>query len=238
MFFFKDKIITDKKGEERRITEEEATKLYLILFKHDVIDEDGKITSEGRELIEKQSLILPENLDSFRDSVCSLLKSIYTGNEFIPEDERKSISLKTNKNFKKKEFQALWDKINVKTIYEVQFDTQQLIDDSVIIIDSQLNIGDRSYEVKTGELKDGTAEQMKEGSLLDVSKSKHLKLNDDLYSNTVYDIIGEMKNNIQLFKIESCFRCFTCLTDFVFVFCSNKTSFSIPIKVDSLTTFF
>lgn len=192
--FFKDKIITDKKGEKRRITQEEATILYAILFKHDVIDQDCKITSEGRELIEKQSLILPENLDSFRDSVCSLLKSIYTGNEFIPEDERKSISLKTNKNFKKKEFQALWDKINVKTIYEVQFDTQQLIDDSVKIIDSQLNIGDRSYEVQTGELKDGTAEQMKEGSLLDVSKSKHLKLNDDLYSNTVYDIIGEIED--------------------------------------------
>ena len=90
----------------------------------------------------------------------------------------------------KEEFQALWDKINLKTIYEVQFDTQHLIDDSTKI---DVALFDRSYEVKTGELKDGTAEQMKEGSLLDGAKSKHLKLNNDLYSNTVYDIIGEIE---------------------------------------------
>ena len=191
--FFIGKMITDEKGEKRRITQEESKKLNKILYKHDVIDEDDKITSEGRELIENQTLILPDNLDAYRNSVCSLLKSIYTGQEFKPEDERQTVILKTNENFKKKEFQALWDKINLKTIYEVQFDTQHLIDDSSIKIDAQLNIGDRSYEVKTGELKDGTAEQMKEGSLLDGVKSKHLKLNNDLYSNTVYDIIGEIE---------------------------------------------
>ena len=191
--FFIGKMITDDKGEKRRITQEESKKLNKILYKHDVIDDDDKITSEGRELIESQALILPDNLNAYRNSVCSLLKSIYTGQEFKPEDERQTVILKTNENFKKKEFQALWNKINLKTIYEVQFDTQHLIDDSSIKIDAQLNIGDRSYEVKTGELKDGTAEQMKEGSLLDGAKSKHLKLNNDLYSNAVYDIVGEIE---------------------------------------------
>ena len=191
--FFIGKMITDEKGEKRRITQEESKKLNKILYKHDVIDDDDRITSEGRELIESQTLILPDNLDAYRNSVCSLLKSIYTGKQFKPENERQTVVLKTNKNFKKKEFQALWEKINLKTIYEVQFDTQHLIDDSSIKIDAQLNISDRSYEVKTGELKDGTAEQMKEGSLLDGAKSKHLKLNNDLYSNTVYDIIGEIE---------------------------------------------
>jgi type III restriction enzyme len=191
--FFIGKMITDEKGEKRRITQEESKKLNKILYKHDVIDDDDKITSEGRELIESQTLILPDNLDAYRNSVCSLLKSIYTGEEFKPEDERLTVILKTNENFKKKEFQALWDKINLKTIYEVQFDTQHLIDDSYLKIDAQLNIGDRAYEVKTGELKDGTADQMKEGSLLDGAKSRHLKLNNDLYSNTVYDIIGEIE---------------------------------------------
>ena len=33
----------------------------------------------------------------------------------------------------KKEFQELWNKINVKTIYEVYFDTKELIEKSIII---------------------------------------------------------------------------------------------------------
>ena len=76
------------------------------------------------------------------------MQAIYTGAEFKPEDERQTVVLTTNKNFGKKEFQELWGKINLKTIYEVKFDSVQLIQDSKVKIDAQLNIGDRVYEVK------------------------------------------------------------------------------------------
>ena len=146
MEFFIGKMITDEKGEKRRITQEESKKLNKILYKHDVIDDDDRITSEGRELIESQTLILPDNLNAYRNSVCSLLKSIYTGQEFKAEDERQTVVLKTNENFKKKEFQALWNNINSKTIYEVQFDTQQLIDDAKLRPRSktEISIDDKS----------------------------------------------------------------------------------------------
>ncbi len=191
--YFAGKMITNEHGEEHRLTIEESKKLNKILYKNDVIDEDDKITTEGRELIEKRKIALPENLESYRESVCKLLQTVYTGEEFKPEDERQTVILNTNKNFAKKEFQALWEKINLKTIYEVQFDTERLIQDSKVKIDAQLNIGDRVYEVKTGELEDGTAEQMKEGSLVKESKRQYMKLRNDLYSNTVYDVVGEIE---------------------------------------------
>lgn len=191
--YFVGKMITNEQGEEHRLTKDEAKKLNKILYKSDIIDDDDKITVEGKELIEKQKIVIPENLEPYREAVCKLLQTVYTGEEFKPEDERQTVILNTNKNFAKKEFQALWDKINLKTIYEVQFDTEQLIQDSKIKIDAQLNIGDRVYEVKTGELEDGTAEQMKEGSLVKESKRQYLKLKNDLYSNTVYDVVGEIE---------------------------------------------
>jgi type III restriction enzyme len=196
--YFVGKVVTNEKGEEIRLTEEDAKKLQFKLIVGQVIDEDYKITPEGKELIEQGKIQLPEKLVPFKDSVCKLLQSIYTGAEFKPEDERQTVILNTNKNFNKKEFQALWDKINLKTIYEVQFDTEQLIQDSKIKIDAQLNIGDRVYEVKTGELEDGTAEQMKEGSLVKESKRAYMKLKNDLYSNTVYDIVGEIEVHTNL----------------------------------------
>src|SRR5690606_24184944 len=182
--YFVGKVVRNEKEEEHRFTEDDAKKLNKLLYKSDVIDEDDKITPEGRELIEQNKMPLPENLEPFRESVGKLLKSIYTGEAFKPEDERQTIVLNTNTNFKKKEFQALWDKINLKTIYEVKFDTEKLINDSKIRINAQLNISDRVYEVKTGELQDGTKEQMKEGSLVKESERQYLKLKNDLYTNT------------------------------------------------------
>ncbi len=75
----------------------------------------------------------------------------------------------------------------------MKFDTEKLINDSKIRINAQLNIGDRVYEVKTGELQDGTREQMQEGSLVRESERQYLKLKNDLYTNTVYDIVGEIE---------------------------------------------
>ncbi|MEX0812783.1 MAG: DEAD/DEAH box helicase family protein [Chitinophagales bacterium] len=190
---FINKVVTNEKGDEHRIDELEATLLNNTLLFERVADANGKVTDEGKELIEQNKVPLPEQLEPYRTSICKLLTSVYTGKEFKPEDERQTVILNTNKNFSKKEFQALWEKINLKTIYEVQFDTEQLIQDSKIRIDAQLNIGDRVYEIKTGELEDGTAEQMKEGSLVRESKRQYMKLKNDLYSNTVYDVVGEIE---------------------------------------------
>ncbi len=196
--YFVSKIITNEQGEELRLTEDDAKKLQFKLIVGEIIDEDYKITKKGKELIEQGKVPLPEKLDPYKESVCKLLQTIYTGAEFKPEDERQTVILNTNKNFAKKEFQALWEKINLKTIYEVQFDTEQLIQDSKVKIDAQLNIGDRVYEVKTGELEDGTAEQMKEGNLIKESKRQYMKLKNDLYSNTVYDVVGEIEVHTNL----------------------------------------
>lgn len=191
--YFIGKLLSNEKEEEHRITEDDAKKLNKLLYKHDIIDENDKITTEGREIIEQGKMPLPENLESFRDSVAKLLKSIYTGEAFKPEDERQTVVLNPNQNFKKKEFQTLWEKINLKTIYEVKFDTNKLIDDSKIRINAQLNISDRVYEVKTGELQDGTKEQMIEGSLVKESQRQLSKLKNDLYTDSLYDIVGEIE---------------------------------------------
>jgi type III restriction enzyme len=196
--YFVGKVVTDEKGEEHRITEEEAKKIQFKLIVGQVIDENYKITTDGKELIEQDKMPLPEQLESYRASIGKLLQAIYTGEEFKPENERETVVLRTNNNFKKREFQALWDKINLKTIYEVKFDTEKLIEDSKIKINAQLHIGDRIYEVKTGELHDGTKDQMKDGSLIRESKREQQKLSNDLFADAVYDVVGEIEEQTNL----------------------------------------
>lgn len=198
--FFIGKMLVNEKNEEHRLTEDEANKLNKVLYKNDVIDDSDKITIKGRELIEQGNMPLPESLEPYRESVAKLLKSIYTGEMFKPEDERKTIVLTTNANFKKQEFQALWEKINFKTIYEVKFDTQKLIQDSKGRIDNDLHISDRTYEVRTGTLEDGTKEQMQDGSLIVESERQNLKLKNDIYTNATYDIVGEIEAQTNLIR--------------------------------------
>ncbi|MDX2246511.1 MAG: DEAD/DEAH box helicase family protein [Bacteroidia bacterium] len=196
--YFVGKWVTNEKNEERRLTEDDAKKLNKLLYKQDIIDEDDKITPAGRELIEQNKMPLPEILEPFRASVGKLLQSIYTGAPFKPEDERQTIVLNTNNNFKKKEFHELWEKINLKTVYEVRFDTEKLIQDSKNRINTDLQIAERRYEVKTGELEEGTRLQMQEGNRVRETQREYLRLKSDFYTNAVYDIVGEIEDRTQL----------------------------------------
>lgn len=191
--FFIGKILTNELGESIRLTDEEAKKLNKFLYKHDILDEDDKITPEGKELIEKNEVPVPEQLTAFATEISKLLQSVYNGDGLKPEDDRKTIPLTVNKNFAKKEFQELWKKISLKTVYEVKFDTDKLIKESTIRINTDLHISDRKYEIKTGEMREVSKEDLKEGTAIKVTKTDSKKLSSDLYTQVAYDIVGEME---------------------------------------------
>ena len=196
--FFVGRMLTNEKGDQHRITETEAKKLNKLLYKNDLIDEEDKVTPEGKELIAQDKVPVPEFLLPFKKEVTELLRSVYTGNTLIATDERQTIVLRTNANFKKKEFQALWNKINFKSIYEVKFDTPKLIEQSTILINAQLNIADRVYEVRTGTLAEGTQQEMKQGNLFQEDQKEYNKLKTNRYTDTVYDIVGEIEAKTHL----------------------------------------
>lgn len=196
--FLLGKLIKDEKGTELRIDEEQAKKLNKFLYKNDILNEDDKITTEGREKIENNTIPLPESFEPFRSEIVKILKSVYTGEVFKPENERNDLPVVVNGNFAKKEFQELWNKINIKTIYEVKFDTEKLIQDSVIRINADLTISERTYEVKSGELKKSTKADLENQEAFTQTDRTTKKLDTDINTNTVYDLIGEIVTHTNL----------------------------------------
>lgn len=197
--FFIGKLIKDSNGVELRIGKDQAKKLNKYFYNNDIIDGDDKITIEGRKLIETNAVLLPEEMELFRKDITDLLRSIFSGSIPIVGDERSIISnLGVNSNFHKKEFQELWNKINLKTIYEVNFDSEKLIKDSIIRINADLHISERIYEVKSGELQESTKEQLDNKEAFKETQRTTKKLNSDIYTNTVYDIVGELVNYTNL----------------------------------------
>lgn len=196
--FFIGKLITDEHGTEVRIDKEQAKKLNKYLYKNDILSDDDKITVEGRALIENNNVPLPENLEPFRESITKLLTSVYTGEVAKAGNGRDDTIVKLNQNFHKKEFQELWNKINIKSIYEVNFDSEKLIKDSVLRLNTDLYIAERTYEIKTGELENSTKEKLENKEAFKEQSRSTKKLSADLYTNTLYDIVGEIVNHTNL----------------------------------------
>ena len=196
--YFVGRVVKDEKGVEIRITKEQANRLNKILYKNDIIDEDDRITAIGRQIIESGKIELPEEFQPFQADVTRLMKSVYSGESFMPQNERGTVKVSVNQNFHKKEFQELWNKINLKTIYEVNFNSEKLIADSIIRINADLHISDRIYEVKSGELLETTKEELENKEAFKETRRATKKLNTDIYTNTAYDIVGEIVNKTNL----------------------------------------
>jgi len=196
--FFIGKLVTDAFGQSIRLTEEVSKKLNKFLYKNDILDDEDKITSDGKAKIESNQVPLLENLEPFREDITKLLKSVYTGDGINIENDRNNVEVAVNSNFHKAAFQELWNRINIKSIYEVKFDTDKLIEDSKNRINKDLHIADRSYEVKEGVLEQTTKQKIDNNEAIQVTSRATKKLDTDVYTNTVYDIIGEMVNATNL----------------------------------------
>lgn len=191
--FFVGKMLTNEQGVQHRITSDDAQKIQFKLILGQIIDEEFKISEIGKQLIEQNNVPVPEHLIDYKDSITKLLKSIYTGEGIKPENERQQIVLKTNANFDKKEFQDLWNKISFKSIYEVKFDTPKLIEGSKDSINANLIIADRMYQIRSGELKEGSKQELAEGNAMYNEASEMVEVAVESDTNTVYDIVGEIE---------------------------------------------
>lgn len=192
--YFINKLVVNEQGSTYRLNSKDAERVVMILYSEKIIDIDYRITPEGKAIIEKEKLPLPDNLQAYSDSLRELMRAVYTGEVPMPVNERKGLVSKINDNFSKKEFQELWKKISLKTMYEVKFDTKKLIEQSKNRIDRDLNITGRSYRIVTGEQREhSTKEQLQEGKAIVVTKAQQESVNAEVYSGSSYDLVGEIE---------------------------------------------
>ena len=193
--YFTNKTLTNEKGETKKLTQTEAMNLVVELRVRNILNEDNKVTEQGQIVIENGELSLPGIFKPYTESISSLLQNVYMGVPPIPGDERKTVTVRTNQNYDKKEFQELWKKINLKTIYEVSFDTPKLIEESKIQINDKLSISRRAYQIITGEQRlVSSKEELKQGEGIVTTDTAHETIDTDIYSDTVYDLIGEIED--------------------------------------------
>ena len=191
-------------GTEATITSAQATSIYRYLLKNDYIDNDDKPTDKYKNAVATGTLEpLPDDVAHMREAVHTLVRSTYdvdalkdmysNGNQSKVQDN------KLNDNFAKKEFQALWNLINHKYAYTVEFDSQELIDHAIAAIDASLYITELSYTVSTGEQKSTIdAEEIKNGVSFKAAKTRTDKLRTAASDTLKYDLLGKVVANTLL----------------------------------------
>ncbi len=193
--YFTGKMIATEEG-HIQVTPQMAKQIYRYLVKNDYTDDGDRITTAYHQAKEEGTLAeLPEELRPHQEGIFKLVDSVFNEAQLpLMENER---STKTNplnqKNFERKEFQELWNRINKKAAYTVHFDSEELVKKCVEALDRELKIPVLQYTVQRGEQKAGaTLDQVRSGASFEMSESEEVKHRASVYSEVKYDLIGKL----------------------------------------------
>ncbi len=104
-----------------------------------------------------------------------------------------------NDNFYKDEFKKLWNLINHKYAYTVEFDGEELIKKAIAHINEKMFVTRLQYTVTVGkQIEDFTADKLKSGSAFKEAKSETRTLNLSGGSTVKYDVIGKIAEGTKL----------------------------------------
>ena len=200
--FFLNKIVKNARGEKLKIDQDKANILHRSFIRNNYVDDYDNLTEKYYKELEEGELKLPEEFKDFKEGIIQLVATIYTeGATPLVEDGRAENikELKTNDNFEKKEFQELWENINIKTTYYVDFDTDELIKNCITALDKDLRVVDLTYHIKTGEMESiSSKEELKKGEAFKVKDSETSKDYTDVVTTLKYDLIGKLVDETKL----------------------------------------
>ncbi|MBN1096551.1 DEAD/DEAH box helicase family protein [Blastococcus sp. TML/C7B] len=198
--FFTGMTIHTESGESD-VDEKLATALYNYLVRNDYVDDDGLVTQKYKEDKDAGSLAEPlsEVLKPVIDFVWPLIDALYIDIP-APTNDRKPKKIPLNEaNFKKKEFQELWSRINHKAVYQVEFDSAELVGKCVASLDTHLNVAAMQYVVQAGRQRESLdADDLTSGTGFDVSTTSTQTATVSAGSQVKYDLLGEVTEKTQL----------------------------------------
>ena len=191
-------------GTDITISDKQGKDIYRYLIRNDYIDDDDKITEQYRADSENGCFApLPESCKDIADGIHALIKGIFdekalddmVGNAHSPKMPDNVL----NDNFWKKEFQTLWNYINHKYAYRVEFDSEELIKKAVEHINDKMYVAKLQYTVTAGTQKQNlNGDELKNGEGFSTEKSRTFTLDRAKISSVKYDLIGKIAEGTKL----------------------------------------
>ena len=191
---FKDMMVTNARGEQRTLDEDDAQDIVFALRMKGYITKQGQLTPQYHEDKQQGKLDFGEEYNEYQEDLVKRLDSIFNPESVKPEDARRVREARFDqKKFARKEFQELWRKINQQTYYTVDFSTEDLINRAVIELDAHLQVTEIRIKVVTGTMAEiKSRQQLLEGNAMMVSEADAESVHELVGEGVKYDLIGKL----------------------------------------------
>lgn len=194
---FKGKVLVDARGNEQVVDGELAQAIHYDLIVNGYIDRKGALTDKYYADKANGEIKVADEIADSRYAVINILDSVYDSRAMQPENARdKNVELQVNpEKLAMPEFKALWQRISPKSVYVVDFDTDELVQKSIDSLNRKLRVSKVFFKVETGALEEiKSKDELLEGSAFSKSQSltydaqKRIRTN----SSVKYDLIGKL----------------------------------------------
>ena len=201
--YFKGKYISD--GTTNIVVDQDmASDIQSYLRFSGYIDRENKLTDAYFADKENGAFKeMPFILKPYEESIHRLVQGIFDPKalEGMIEDGTTPTVEKNdlNDNFYKKEFQTLWNYINHKYTYSVDFDSDELIGKAVAEINANLSVAELQYIVTVGEQRrEMERNQLGRGDSFQGSRTRNERISFVTASDIKYDLVGKLASNTTL----------------------------------------
>lgn len=189
---FADVTTQTEEGKLIKVTTEQASIIHEELIKQDYIKK-GKLTQKFFDEKKNGTLNFGE-MNAMKSFIVKQLDKVFNPDGYKPENgNRKKEATFNPTNFQKKEWQELWKRINVRTYYQVNFDTAKLIDKAVKEINDHLNVSEIRIVVESGSMESiRDKEELEASAAMSAAKVRTIRVSEAVGSGVKYDLIGDL----------------------------------------------
>ena len=194
---FKNKVIVDEKGNEQVVDDALAHAIYFDLILSGYVDKGGALTDKYYEEKANGTVKVAEEVNDCCESIVKILDSVYDERGMKPENARaKNVELQVDQEkLAMPQFKALWKKISPKSIYVVDFDTDELIKKAIDAVNGKLRIAKVFFKVETGSMKEiKSKDTLAQGTAFSKSRSDTYDTSKQIRasSSVKYDLVGKI----------------------------------------------
>ena len=192
---FIGKVIKDDQGNEQVVDSDTAHAIFYDMIINGYVDKQGTLTDKYYEDKANGEIKVAEEVGDSVAAVIEIVDSIYDPRSMQPENARSNnVELQVDEEkLAMPEFKALWNKINAKSVYVVDFDTDELVRKSIASLDAKLRVSKIYFKVETGTMDQiNSKEELASGASIVKEQSGSYGIAVTANSNVKYDLIGKL----------------------------------------------
>ena len=198
-------------NDDKTITliEKDGNEINFHLRKEGYIDGNYHLTPKyHHDRAEGKLSPMPDDLADFSEQIYQLVDALFDPKALegiVTNANEQRINSINRNNLDRREFKALWNRINRKAVYQIQLDTELLVDESVRAIDAAAIarhyrfVEPLTYRLRSGEQTEHMLpDEVRDGGAFVGTETKTMIAKLSIKTDMTYDLLGNIAEETRL----------------------------------------